>query len=65
MTFRHMFVWTVSALVGLVSAVAVIIAFGTTLERFTLANAFLIFISFGSLVFIWLDFILRTNYLKS
>ncbi len=65
MALRRSIVWIVSAIVGLVSTVATIVAFGTTLERFTLAGALLVFLSIGSFVFIWLDWLFRTDYLKS
>lgn len=65
MTIRRAIVWVISALVGLVATVTIINAFDTTLDKFTYANALLVFLGFGSLAFIWLDYILRTQYLKS
>ncbi len=65
MTARRVLVWTISTVFGLVTAVGVILAFQTTLEKFSVVNAFLVFISFGALAFIWLDFILSTKYLRS
>jgi hypothetical protein len=65
MTVRRTFVWIASTIAGAVSVAAVLLVFGTTLEKFSVANALLIFLSIGSLVFIWLDFIFRTEYLRS
>jgi hypothetical protein len=65
MAARRAILWTASLLLGLISTVVTIAVFGTTLEKFTLGNAILVFVSTGSIVFIWLDFILRTQYLRS
>jgi hypothetical protein len=64
MNIRRALVWITSALVGLVSSVAIIAFFGTTLEKFSLANAVLVFLGMGSVAFIWLDYFLRTQYLR-
>jgi len=65
MTVRRTIVWIASTIAGAASLVAVLLVFGTTLEKFSVANALLVFLSIGSLVFIWLDFIFRTQYLRS
>jgi hypothetical protein len=65
MTVRRSIVWTASMIAGAASVVAVLLFFGTTLAKFSVANALLVFLSIGSLAFIWLDFILRTRYLRS
>jgi hypothetical protein len=65
MTARRVIVWGASALFGLVSAAGVILAFQTTLDKFSTVNAFLVFASFAALAFIWLDWILHTQYLRS
>jgi hypothetical protein len=65
MTARRVIVWAISIVVGLVAAVGTIMAFGTTLEKFTLGNAILVFVSSGSIFFIWLDYLFKTNYLRS
>lgn len=65
MTARRAIVWTTSIIVGLISTIITIAAFNTTLDKFTVGNAILVFISVGSIVFIWLDYILRTQYLRS
>jgi hypothetical protein len=65
MKVRRAIVWVISLGVGAASVVGVLLAFGTTLTKFSYANALLVFLSIGSLAFIWLDFILRTQYLRS
>jgi len=65
MNVRRAIVWVFSMVFGFVSAAGVILVFGTTLEKFSVVNAFLVFVSFAALAFIWLDFILRTEYLRS
>jgi hypothetical protein len=65
MNTRRAIVWAVSLLVGIASTVITIILFDTTLEKFTVGNAILVFASTGSIVFIWLDFLFRTQYLRS
>ncbi len=65
MNVRRVIVWIASITFGLVNAAAVILFFHTTLEKFSPVNAFLVFLSFAALAFIWLDFILRTKYLRS
>jgi len=65
MTGRRVAVWILSALIGAAGAAGIILAFRTTLERFSYANALLVFLALGALAFIWLDFVFRTNYLRS
>lgn len=65
MRTRRTIVWIVSAIVGLVSSAGVILLFGTTLQRFTVVNALLVFLGMGSIAFIWLDWILRTKFLQT
>lgn len=65
MNARRAIVWILSILVGIISPIITIAIFGTTLEKFSIGNAILVFASTGSIVFIWLDYILRTQYLKS
>jgi hypothetical protein len=55
----------ISAAFGLICVLAALRLFDTTLERFAPGNALLVFLSMGSLAFIWLDFLLRTDYLRS
>jgi hypothetical protein len=65
MSARRVIVWAMSLILGIVSTMATIALFGTTLDKFTLGNAILVFVSTGSIVFIWLDYILHTEYLRS
>ncbi len=65
MKFRRAIVWVFSILFGLAVTVGTIMAFGTTVDKFSESNTLLVFLSMGSLAFIWLDFILQTNYLRS
>ena len=65
MTARRSIVWIISLSFGLISSIAVIFLFDTTIEKFSIGNALLVFLSTAGLAFIWLDFILRTEYLKS
>lgn len=65
MNARRVIVWAVSVSFGLISTVGIILLFGTTLEKFSIANAILVFLSSGAIAFIWLDYLLRTQYLRS
>ncbi|NIM93144.1 MAG: hypothetical protein GTO18_05470 [Anaerolineales bacterium] len=65
MTIRRAIVWILSIIFGLICAVATILLFDTTIEKFSIPSTFLIFISFASFAFIWLDFFLSTNYLRT
>jgi hypothetical protein len=65
MIARRVIVWSASIIFGLASAAGTILAFQTTLDKFSVVNAFLVFISFAALAFIWLDWILHTQYLRS
>jgi hypothetical protein len=65
MSVRRTIVWILSAGAGALSVAGVLVVFGTTLTKFSMTNALLVFLSIGSLVFIWLDFILRTQYLRN
>lgn len=64
MNGRRVAVWGLSALFGIAGAAGIVIAFGTTIERFSVANVLLVFLSLGSLAFIWLDYFLKTSYLR-
>ncbi len=65
MTVRRTIVWIASTITGAASVGAVLLVFGTSLQKFSVANGLLVFLSIGSLAFIWLDFIFRTHYLRS
>ena len=65
MNIRRAIVWGISIIFGAISVVGVIVLFGTTLEKFSITGALLIFLSLGSFAFIWLDFFLKTEYLRT
>jgi hypothetical protein len=65
MNARRVIVWAISLVFGLISTVGIILFFGTTLEKFSIANAILVFLSSAGIAFIWLDYLLRTQYLRS
>jgi hypothetical protein len=65
MAVRRVINWVVSLSVGLVSTIIIIRLFDTTLEKFALGNAIMVFLSVAAIVFIWLDFILKTDYLRN
>lgn len=65
MNARRMIVWAVSLVFGFLITIGIIVLFGTTLEKFSIANAILVFVSSAGIAFIWLDYLLRTQYLRS
>jgi len=65
MNLRRTIVWVASVGIGLLSTIGIILLFGTTLDKFSFTNALLVFLSTGSIIFIWLDYIFRTQYLRS
>lgn len=65
MKVRRAAVWGTSLIVGIAVSAGAIAAFNTTLDKFSLSNALLICLAFASLSFIWLDYVLKTQYLKS
>lgn len=65
MNIRRAIVWGISIIFGAISVVGVLIMFGTTLDKFSITGALLIFLSLGSFAFIWLDFFLKTDYLRT
>ncbi len=65
MKLRRVTVWLFSVGFGLASVLGALRLFDTSLEKFALSNALLIFLSMGALAFIWLDFVFRTEYLRS
>lgn len=65
MKLRRVTVWLFSVAFGLASVLGALRLFDTNLEKFALSNALLIFLSMGALAFIWLDFLFRTEYLRS
>ncbi len=74
MMTKRIIVWAGSVAFGVVSSAIVIfpdiqlgpiaIGFGTTIEKFAYSNVLLLFLAMGSVGFIWLDYLLGTDYLK-
>jgi hypothetical protein len=48
-----------------VTAGIIFVGFATTPEHFAYSNVMLLFLSFGAVAFIWLDYLLKTDYLKN
>ncbi len=65
MITRRIVVWVASLLVGAAAAFGVIVAFGTTIQHFSFTNAALVAVSIAAVAFIWLDYFLKTQYLRS
>jgi len=65
MAARRVVVWVISGGFGAICVLAALRLFDTTLDKFAPGNALLVFLSMGALAFIWLDFIFRTNVLRS
>jgi len=70
MNIRRTIVWVISAIFGIIAAAGVIVVFRSNLTEFTVGLfpgdlPLVLLLSFASLAFIWLDFILRTEYLRS
>ena len=62
---RRTIVWIISLLFGLISTAGVLFLFQTSIDKFSVGNAILVFFAAGGLAFIWLDYVLRTEYLRS
>lgn len=65
LSIRRTLVWALSAAIGLLGTVGILAAFATTLQRYSYGNALLTFLSIAALAFIWLDYGLRAEYLRS
>lgn len=65
MNARRAIVWILSILFGVAVTWGTITAFGTTFDKFSESNSLLVFLSMAGLAFIWLDFVLMTDYLKN
>jgi hypothetical protein len=67
---RRALVWVVSVVFGLAASAGLILAFQSDLAKFTVGLfpgdlPIVLVLAFASLAFIWLDFILKTEYLRS
>ena len=70
MKIRRTIVWVVSAVFGLVAAAGTVIVLQSNFTEFTVGLfpgdlPLVLLLSFASLAFIWLDFVFRTEYLRS
>lgn len=70
MKIRRTIVWVVSAIFGIGASVGMIVFFRSDFAEFTVGLfpgdlPLVLLLSFASLAFIWLDFILKTEHLRS
>ena len=71
MRTRRIILWIASITFGVVSTVGTVLIFNSDFNRFWTNFLFpgdlplLLFVGFGSLAFIWLDWVLRTEYLNA
>jgi hypothetical protein len=65
MTIRRIVVWVASIIFGTVTTVGILVIFDTTVKKFLPLNTLLVFLAAGSLAFIWLDYLLKTDYLRN
>jgi ABC-type transport system involved in multi-copper enzyme maturation permease subunit len=54
----------ISVLIGVAGSTAVLLAFGTDPQHFAWSNTILLFLAFGFLTGVWLDYFLGTNFMK-
>lgn len=66
MDFKRLLVIALSLIVGMaVTAAVIYLGFQTTPEKFAYSNVLLLTLSVGGIAFIWLDYFLGTQFLKS
>jgi hypothetical protein len=70
MRIRRTIVWVVSSLFGIVAAAGLIVYFHSNISEFTVGLflgdlPLVLLLSFAGLAFIWIDFIFKTEYLRS
>lgn len=66
MQIKRLIVLAVSIVIGvLITGAIIYLGFGTTPERFAYSNVVLLTIAIGGIAFIWLDYLLGTQFLKS
>jgi hypothetical protein len=70
MIARRVIVWAASIAGGAAGASGIVLAFGSNLRGFSSGLfpgdlSLVLMLSIGSLVFIWLDYFLKTEYLRS
>jgi hypothetical protein len=54
-----------STITGAILASGTIMTFNNSLNDLSFGSTFLIFLSFSSLAFLWLDYIFKTGYLRT
>jgi hypothetical protein len=65
MAIRRTIVWIMSTITGAILASGTIMIFNNSLNDLSFGSTLLIFISFSSLAFLWLDYIFKTEYLHT
>lgn len=70
LNIRRAIVWVVSGIFGVVASAGALLYFRSDFTEFTLGLfpgdlPVVLLLSFASLAFIWLDFIFKTDYLRS
>ena len=70
MKTRRLIVWVIAALFGLAATTITILVFNVSLDKFTTGLIIgdlplTLFVGYASLAFIWLDYLFRTEYLRS
>jgi len=65
MATRRTIVWILSTILGAILASGTIMIFNKSLNNLSFGSTLLIFISFTSLAFLWLDYFLKTEYLRT
>lgn len=65
MQTKRILVIAISLIIGIVLTVGIIfVGFATTPEKFAYSNVLLLVLSLGGIAFIWLDYLLGTQFLK-
>lgn len=60
---RRAIVWILSVVLGVASAIGTVLAFGTTFERYGFANIAVLAVGYFGVLWIWLDFFLKSDML--
>ncbi|OGO17316.1 MAG: hypothetical protein A2Z14_17485 [Chloroflexi bacterium RBG_16_48_8] len=62
MSIRRIIVWIISSIFGIISASVTLRIFSKSTSHLPFISTILIFLTFSSLAFIWLDFFFKTKY---
>jgi hypothetical protein len=65
MAIRRIIVGIMSTAIGVISASITVLIFSNIVSQLSLASTTLIFLSFGGLAFIWLDYFLNTEFFRT